>query len=60
MKGSGEVPTKSVLHFFQGKQVDRTRNALEKNGFETQFVPDAQSAVTGHNTGHLSPRKTIF
>ncbi len=46
MKGSGEDPTKSALQFFQGKQVDRTRKALEKNGFETQFVPDAQSAVT--------------
>lgn len=46
MKAQGEDPTKSAHQFFQAKQVDRTRKALERNGFETQVVPDAQSAVT--------------
>ncbi len=45
MGGKKDNPMKSV-HWFQGKQVDRTRKALEGNGFESQFVPDGQSAVT--------------
>jgi L-lactate utilization protein LutB len=45
MGGKKDDPMKSV-HWFQGKQVDRTRKALESNGFESQFVPDGQSAVT--------------
>jgi hypothetical protein len=45
MGGKKDNPMKSV-HWFQGKQVDRTRKALESNGFESQFVPDGQSAVT--------------
>ena len=46
MGGKKDDPMKSAHHWFQGKQVDRTRKALERNGFETQVVPDAQSAVT--------------
>ena len=45
MGGKKDNPMKSV-HWFQGKQVDRTRKALESNGFESQFVPDGESAVT--------------
>jgi len=45
MGGTKDNPMKSV-HWFQGKQVDRTRKALESNGFESQFVRDGQSAVT--------------
>ena len=44
MGGKKDNPMKSV-HWFQGKQVDRTRKALESNGFESQFVPDGESAV---------------
>jgi L-lactate utilization protein LutB len=46
MGGKKDDPMKSAHHWFQGKQVDRTRKALERNGFESQFVPDGQSAVT--------------
>lgn len=46
MKAQGEDPTKSAHQFFQAKRVDRTRKALERNGFETQVVPDAQSAIS--------------
>jgi hypothetical protein len=46
MGGKKDEPMKSAYHWFQGKQVDRTRKALESNGFESQFVPDGQSAVT--------------
>lgn len=45
MKDQRVDPTKSAYQFFQAKQVDRTRKALERNGFESHFVTDAQSAV---------------
>ena len=45
MKGQGDDPIKSANQFFQAKQVDRTRKALERNGFDSQSVPDSQSAL---------------
>ncbi len=45
MKEAREDPVGLAYQFFQAKQVERTRKALEKNGFESLFVPDAQSAV---------------
>ncbi|NIS63441.1 MAG: lactate utilization protein [Proteobacteria bacterium] len=38
-------PTRSLYEWSQIKKVDRTRKALERNGFKSQFVPDARSAV---------------
>lgn len=34
-----------VYEWFQTKRVERTMRALEKNGFETLFVPDGESAT---------------
>jgi len=45
MKAQKDDPGKSLSQWFQMKQVERTRKALERNGFESLFVPDAQSAV---------------
>jgi len=45
MKGQKDDPVKSAHQFFQTKQVERTRKALERNGFDSLFVPDAKSAM---------------
>ncbi len=45
MKGQKDDPIRSAYQFFQTKQIERTRKALERNGFEALFVPDAKSAV---------------
>ena len=45
MKGQKEDPVGSAREFFQAKQVERTKKALERNGFESLFVPDAKSAA---------------
>jgi L-lactate utilization protein LutB len=45
MKGQKEDPVGSAREFFQAKQVERTRKALERNGFESLFVADAKSAA---------------
>lgn len=45
MKAQKDDPLKSVSQWFETKQVERTRKALERNGFESLFVPDAKSAV---------------
>jgi hypothetical protein len=45
MKGKADDPTKAAYQFFQARQVDRTSKALERNGFDSQFVSDTQSAV---------------
>jgi L-lactate utilization protein LutB len=45
MKGQKDDPTRPAYEWFQTKQVERTRKALERNGFETLFVPDAAAAL---------------
>ena len=45
MKGRKEDPVGSAHEYFQTKQIERTRKALERNGFESLFVPDAESAL---------------
>lgn len=45
MKAQKDDALKSVSQWFETKQVERTRKALERNGFESLFVPDAKSAV---------------
>ena len=45
MKDQQDDPTRSFYQWSHTRQVERTRKALERNGFESQFVPDAQSAV---------------
>ncbi len=45
MKGQKEDPVGSSHQFFQAKQIERTRKALERNGFDSLFVPDTKSAL---------------
>ena len=45
MKVQKDDAKKSLSQWFQTKQVERTRKALEGNGFDSLFVPDAKSAV---------------
>lgn len=45
MKDQRDDPTRSFHEWSQSKKVDRTRKALERNGFKSHFVPDAKSAV---------------
>ena len=45
MKGQKEDPVGSAREFFRAKQVERTRMTLERNRFESLFVPDAKSAA---------------
>ena len=45
MKGQKEDPVGLAHQFFQTKQMQRTRKALEKNGFNSLFVPDAKAAL---------------
>ena len=45
MEAQKDDPMRSLSQWFQTKQVERTRKALEGNGFESLFVPDAKSAV---------------
>ncbi len=45
MKGQKEDSVGSAHEFFQTKQIERTKKALERNGFESLFVPDADSAL---------------
>jgi len=45
MEAQKDDPMRSLSQWFQTKQVERTRKALEGNGFESLFVPDGKSAV---------------
>ncbi len=45
MKDRRDDPTRSFYEWSHTKRVDRTRKALEKNGFTSQLVRDAHSAV---------------
>lgn len=45
MEAQKDDPMRSLSQWFQTKQVERTRKALEGNGFKSLFVPDARSAV---------------
>lgn len=45
MKGRKEDPVRPLSQWFETKAVERTRKALERNGFDSVFVPDAKSAV---------------
>ena len=45
MEAQKDDPMRSLSQWFQTKQVERTRKALERNGFESLFVPDGKSAV---------------
>ena len=45
MKAQMDDQTRSLSQWFQAKQVERTRKALENNGFDSLFVPDGKSAV---------------
>ena len=45
MKNQKEDPVGLAYQFFQAKQIERTSKALEKNGFESLFVPDAKAAL---------------
>jgi len=45
MKGQKDDPTRPAYEWFQTKQVERTRESLERNGFETLFVPDGPAAL---------------
>lgn len=45
MRDQEDDPTRSFYEWSHTKKVDRTTKALEANGFKSQFVPDAQSAL---------------
>ena len=45
MKDQKEDTVGLAHQFFQTKQMERTAKALEKNGFESLFVPDAKAAL---------------
>jgi Ethanolamine utilization protein EutJ (predicted chaperonin) len=45
MKAQMHDQMRSLSQWFQTKQVERTRKALESNGFDSLFVPDGKSAV---------------
>jgi len=45
MKAQQDDLVRPLSQWLEIKQVERIKKALERNGFETLFVPDAKSAL---------------